>query len=128
MKPFSEDVRRRIVQGYEETTLSYADVASRFQVSVNSVRRYVHQWREHGHVRPAVPRPRSTAKLGTTAEQWLVTMARTQVDASQDELRQEVKAHTGIEVSQPTICRLLHRAGLTRKKRRTARRNRIGQT
>ena len=124
MKPFSEDLRQRIVQVYEENTWSYEEVAARFHVSVGSVRRYVRQWREEGHLSPRGPGPGHAPKLGTEAHQWLVEVAENQVDASQDELRHEVKAYTGIDVSQPTICRLLQRAGITRKKRRNARPNR----
>ena len=124
MKPFSADLRQRIVQVYEENTWSYEEVAARFQVSVGSVRRYVRQWREQGHLSPKGSGPGHPTKLGTEAYQWLIAVATTQVDASQDELRQEVKAHTGIDVSQSTICRLLHRAGITRKKRRNVPPNR----
>jgi len=127
MKPLSEDLRQRIVQAYEENTWSYEEVAARFQVSVGSVRRYVRQWREQGHLSPKGPGPGHAAKLGAEAQQWVIEVATNQVDASQDELRQEVKAYTGIDVSQSTICRLLQRAGLTRKKRRNARPNRIRQ-
>lgn len=124
MKSFSEDLRQRIVQVYEEATWSYEEVAARFRVSVGSVRRYVRQWREQRHLAPKGSGPGHPTKLGKEAQQWVIEVATNQVDASQDELRQEVKAHTGIEVSQPTICRLLQRAGLTRKKKRNARPNR----
>jgi len=125
MKPFSADLRQRIVQVYEEATWSYEEVAARFRVSVGSGRRYVRQWREHGHLAAKGPGPGHPTTLGTEAQQWVIEVATNQVDASQDELRQEVKAHTGLEVSQPTICRLLQRAGIPRKRRRHAPRNRI---
>jgi transposase len=124
MKPFSEDLRQRIVQVYEENTWSYEAVAARFQVSVSSVRRFVRQWRQTGHLTPAPSGGGQPQKLGGEAQQWLLDVANNQVDVSQDELRQEVKAHTGMAVSQPTICRILQRAGITRKKRRNARPNR----
>src|SRR5512136_3202 len=107
MKPFSEDLRQRIVQVYEANTWSYEEVAARFHVSVGAVRRYVRQWREEGPLSPRGPGPGHAPKWGTEAYQWLVEVAETQVEASQDELRHEVKAYTGIDVSQPTICRLL---------------------
>jgi transposase len=127
MKAFSEDLRQRIVQVYEEGNGSYEQVAARFQVSVGSVRRYVRQWRHTGQLTPAAPGGGQPMKLDPAAQQWLVEVANNQVDVSQEELRQEAKAHTGIAVSQPTICRMLQRAGITRKKRRHGRRNRTHQ-
>jgi len=124
MKPLSEDLRQRIVQGDEDTTLSYHEVAARFQVSVSSVQRYVQQRRKQGHLAPAWPGGGPAMKLDAAAQQWLIEVATAQGDASQEELCQEVQAHTGIAVSQPTVCRILQRAGLTRKKRRTGQRNR----
>jgi transposase len=127
MKPFSEDLRQRIVQIYEENTWSYEEVAARFQVSVGSVRRYVRQWRNTGHLTPAAPGGGYPMKLDTAAQQWLVEGATNQVDASQGELCQEVQAHTGLAVSQPTVCRILQRAGITRKKRPNGPQNRTGR-
>ena len=45
MKPLSDDLRKRLVAVYEETEVSYVEVAARFHVSVSSVRRFVKQWR-----------------------------------------------------------------------------------
>lgn len=124
MKPLSRDVRQRIVQVYEEGTWSYEEVAARFQVGVGSVRRYVRQWRQHGHLDPAPPGGGQPQKVDAAAQTWLFEVAEQQVDASQDELRQELQAHTGIAVSQPPICRLLQRAEITRQKKRNGQRNR----
>jgi transposase len=52
MNPFSRDLRERIVAVYEETALSYPQVAARCQVSESSIRRFVKQWRDTGTVEP----------------------------------------------------------------------------
>lgn len=117
MKPLSSDLRQRIVRVYEDTPLSFRAVAARFQVSVSSVQRSVQQHRKQGHLTPAPHGGGQSMKLTAEVQQWLVEVANAQVDASQDELRQEVKARTGVDVSQPTVSRLLKQAGITRKKK-----------
>jgi transposase len=128
MKPFSRDLRERIVAVYEETELSYPQVATRFQVSESSVRRFVKQWRDTGMVEP---KPAANGRYPAIDDVGVTVLAefiKTQSDASQDELRAQLAVHTGTFVSQPTICRTLQRARITRKKRRNAPQNRNGKT
>lgn len=113
---------------YEETEWSYPQGATRFQVSESSVRRCVKQWRDTGMVEPnptANGRHPAIDDVGVTV---LAAFIKTQSDASQDELRAQLAVHTGTFVRQPTICRTLQRARITRKKRRNAPPNRNGKT
>jgi transposase len=127
MKPFSNDLRVRIVDVYAEGKLSYPQVAARFQVSVSSVRRFVKRWREVGAVLPK-PAAHRHPKVDATGMAVLEAFLRAHVDASQEELCAHLQRTTGVVVSQPTMCRLLHQAGLTRKKRRNGRKNRVGNS
>ena len=121
MKPISDDLRTRIVNVYEETELSYPKVAARFQVSESSVRRFVKQWRERGTVTPHPPGGGHPSRLDEAGVALVTELANTQVDATQDEVRDMVTEKTGIQVSQPTICRILQRGNITRKKNDTRR-------
>jgi transposase len=122
MKPISDDLRTRIVNVYEETELSYSKVAARFQVSESSVRRFVKQWREKGTVTPQPPGGGHPSRLDEAGVALVTELTTTQVDATQDEVRDMVAEQTGIHVSQPTICRILQRTNVTRKKNDTGRR------
>ena len=122
MKPISDDLRTRIVNVYEETALSYPKVAARFQVSESSVRRFVKHWRERGTVAPHPHGGGHPSRLDETGVALVTELANTQVDATQDEVRAMVTEKTGIHVSQPTICRILRRGNVTRKKNDTRRR------
>jgi len=117
MKPLSEDLRTRIVMIYEETDVSYPQVAERFQVSESSVKRFVKQWRETGTVTPHPPSTGPSPKLDEAGMTVLKTLVKMQGDASQDELRVLMAQETGTLVSQPTISRALSRAKITRKKK-----------
>jgi transposase len=120
MKPISEDLRTRIVTVYEETEVSYPTVAARVQVSESSVRRFGQQWRDRGTVRPHPHGGGPPSKLEETGMSLVTTLANTQGDARQDELGALGTKQTGMDVSQPTICRILQRADVTRKKTRRA--------
>jgi transposase len=123
MKPLSNDLRTRIVTAYEGTEFSYKDVAARFQVSVSSVRRFVKQWRETGTVTPKAPANGQQPKIRGEGETVLKHLVKTQVAASQEELCECLALEIGTRVSQPTLCRALRRAQITRKKRRNGRRS-----
>ena len=127
MKPLSEDLRERIVAAYGGPEGSYPKVAVRFQVSESSVRRFVKQWRERGTLAPRPPANGQPCKLNQEERETLSMLVVTQVDASQDEIRHRLAENTGILVSQPTICRMLQRARITRKKRRNAPKNSTGR-
>ena len=118
MKPFSNDLRGRIVAVYEETEWSYPQVAARFQVSESSVRRFVKHWRDTGSVEPRPAANGRRSKIDAVGVAVLTEVVKTYVDASQAELCDLLAGATGTLVSQPTICRALQRARLTRKKRR----------
>ena len=51
MKAYSQDLRQRILQTVDEGK-TQAQAASLFKVSETTVKRYVRQRREKGHVRP----------------------------------------------------------------------------
>jgi len=49
---YSIDLRKKIVWAYQDENASYSKVAKSFKVSVNSVKRYVKQYREEGDLSP----------------------------------------------------------------------------
>ena len=49
---YSIDLRKKIVWAYQDENTSYSKVAKSFKVSVNSVKRYVKQYREDGDLSP----------------------------------------------------------------------------
>jgi transposase len=54
MKPYSTDLRTRIVQAYENREGAMRQLATTFRVSVSCVRRLLKHYRETGRV---VPKP-----------------------------------------------------------------------
>jgi len=116
MKPYSLDLRRRVLDAYRNGEGSQRRLAARFSVSLSFVRNLLRLVRETGG---ASPRPRGGGhrpKLDPQAMSAVVRLVRATPDATLDELREQVLRQTGREVSRATMCRAVRRAGWRRKK------------
>ena len=118
MKPYSIDLRERVVSAIEKGDGSFRKVAQRFCVSKNCVERWVTQKRTEGHV---VPRKQG-GSVSTAMEHkaQLMTIFEQQPDATLAEYCELLFDATGRWVSQSTMCRTFQRLGLPRKKKRCA--------
>ena len=116
MKAYSQDLRQRVLRAIDSGE-SQIETAEAFAVSVPTIKRYLRQRRETGHVLPkAIPgRP---ARKGAVLQAHL----RAQLEAHPDATREEhcclFQAEHGIEVSTASISRARASLGWTRKKRR----------
>jgi len=112
MTPYSQDLRRRIVDTVERGEGTIRQVAERFLVSASFVTRLLQLYRRtgsveprpHGGGNPAVLTPEDLGRLGQ--------FIREQPDATLE----ECAAHLGTPCSPMTISRALSRLGLPRKK------------
>src|SRR5258707_15761318 len=97
---------------------SQSEVAEMFAVSRASIKRYLKQRRETGHVLPkAIPgRP---AKKGAVLQAHLRAQLEAHPDATREEHCRLFQADQGIEVSTASISRARDVLGWTRKKRRS---------
>jgi transposase len=115
MKPYSQDLRQRVLRSIDAGA-SQAEVAETFAVSVATIKRYLKQRRETGHVLPkAIPgRP---AKKGAILQAHLRAQLEAHPDVTREEHCRLFKATHGIEVSTASITRARQALGWTRKKR-----------
>jgi transposase len=116
MKPYSEDLRWRVVRAVGKGT-PREEVAEQFEVSVPTIERWLRQRRETGGLAPKpVPGPVAvkTAALLEALPERLVDHA----DATLAVQCSWWYEATGVEVSTATMSRALTRLGWTRKKRR----------
>lgn len=119
MKPYSNDLRRRIVDAYESGDHSLEEVAERFGVSLASVKNFVRRKRETGSS-DALPH---AGGHKPSLHQKHSTFVRDAISESNDltlkELCLRLKQKDKKEVSLPTMSRLLQGLGLPRKKSRS---------
>ena len=121
MKALSMDLRERVAKA-KGTGSSYV-VAERFSVASSWVRKIWIRARTLGSVAP-LPRGGNRArKVDVEGEGLIRQWLREQQDLTIDELRERYRVERGIAVSEPAMRRTVNRMGLSRKKRRSLRRN-----
>jgi transposase len=123
MKPYSNDLRRALVAAYENNDYSQRTVADLFGVSPATVRNILRRKRETGM--PDL-KPRGggkTATLGQPVRDRVRQLLAKRNDLTLAELCDQIAQEYQQRVSVPTMCRVVHRLGLRRKKRRSTRRN-----
>lgn len=127
MKPYSDDLRRRIVEAYSKLEGSVREVAMRFKVDPKTVQNYLNLQRKTGGVAPRPHGGGPEPKLDDAGVQHVRTMVEEKNDRTHAEIVRELEARTHVKVSRATVWRALDRLGLTRKKKRPVRASRIGR-
>ena len=122
MKPYSQDLREKIIRALESDDETQEEIANRFSVSPSFVVKLWRRWRTTGSCAPmphAGGRNRSLLPSQATIRREL----KRQPDLTLAELCQKVVADGGTSVSAKTMCLELQRLRLPRKKSRSTTRN-----
>ncbi|NJL41327.1 MAG: transposase [Leptolyngbyaceae cyanobacterium SM1_4_3] len=117
MRPYSCDLRQKIVELYNNGEGSIRQLADRFVVSPDCVRRLLKQERETHSIAPKayVGGPKPT--LQQQHLQVLEQLLQADNDATLVELASRLQQQTQLQVSPSTISRALKKLGITRKKK-----------
>jgi transposase len=118
MRPYSQDLREKIVRALEEPEETQEEVADRFSVSLSFVAKLWRRWRETGSC-AALPHAGGRARSLKGHEAWLRREVAAQPDVTLSELRERVAEAGAPVVSLATICAELQRLDLPRKKSRS---------
>ena len=115
MKPYSVDLRQKIVDAYEQKEGSQRELARRFKVSPNFVRLLLKRHQTEGTIEPKPHTGGVAGKLENhlTLVEQLVAQDN---DATLEELCAQIEQQLEIRVSPSTLCRTLQQLNLTRKK------------
>lgn len=113
MRPYSIDLRERIVAAVERGEHSLRQIAHLFSVSLSCVVRLLQRQRRTGSVQPRPHTATRPRKLDPAAETRLRELIAQQPDATLAELRDRL----GIPCCLMTIARALERLQITRKKK-----------
>lgn len=117
MKPYSTDFRTKIVETKQKTNESIQQLAERFGVSYSFVRKLLKRYEAKGTVEPAAHGGGKLPKLNPQQFETVVELVEEDNDATLQQLCARLEEKTGIKLSIPTMCRLLQRLELTRKKK-----------
>ena len=122
MNPYSEDLRKKIVQALHRG-MGKSEAARTFSVSLSSVKRYAKMADERRSLAPK-KRPGSEPKTGEDARRLLEADLEERPAATLAADRREyLRRVAGVGVSESTVSRMLKRLGFSRKKGRWERAN-----
>jgi transposase len=115
MKAYSQDLRLRVLRAIDAGA-SQSQVAEQFVVSVPTIKRYLKQRRESGHVLPKAIPGRPNVK-GAALQAHLRAQLQAHPDLRREEHCRLFKEAHGMQVSPASITRARQALGWTRKKR-----------
>jgi transposase len=116
MKPYSLDLRQKIVDAYAEGTISQRQLARQFRVALSFVETLLKRYRETGSVAPKIRTQQTPTKLNSEQLDILRQLVATRNDATLEELRDQLEQQTGVRVSRSTVDRMLTKLNLSVKK------------
>ena len=119
MNPYSNDLRRRIVETYETGEHTLTEVADLFSVSLATVKNFLRRKRQTGSTDALPHAGGRQPALSEKARSFIREALQQDNDLTLDELRRRLQARHKQAVSRPTLCRLLQALGLPRKKSRS---------
>ena len=117
MKPYSTDLRKKIIDVYEEEKISQRQLAKRFRVAKSFVQKLFKQYRETGSIEPKKRSQQTPTKLNDEQLNFLQSLVEEKNDATLEELSEDLADATGILISRSTVHRMLKRLNLTFKKK-----------
>ena len=114
---YSSDIGWRVVWQRAGMGLSFRDIATRLQIGLSTAHRMYKKFEETGEVAPIKPGPRPDLhKLDEIHELYILGLLVENPGLYLKELCQYIYTATGTTVSGSTVCRVLQKNGLTRKK------------
>ena len=124
MKPYSMDLRERVVAGCDAREGTREQIARRFGVSDGWIRKLLRRRRETGSIAPLPQNPGRKPALNDRQRQRLRRLIERRPDATLKELREAL----GLKISIAALDRAVRGLGLTFKKKRSRRRSRSERT
>ena len=124
--PLSIDLRERVVAAVAEGA-SFHRAAARSGVSVSSVRRWLQQFAQQGHVAPKPTHNDDRLPAIEAHADLILSLDEARPERFLRELR-DALAEQGVQTSTSGLSRFFARHGITRKKGRCTRLSRSGPT
>lgn len=118
-RPFSDDLRRRILEALERDEGSEPELAVRFGVSYGYVKKIRRHQLRTGQLTRVPHRPGRKPKFSEPIRERLRSWLRQQPDLSLGELRDKLREQAQLGVSRPSLWVVLRQMGLRLKQSRS---------
>jgi transposase len=120
-KPYSEDLRERLIAAVEREDLSCREAARRYRVSPASAVRWVQQYRAQGRT-TALPMGGDRRSVLKPERVWLLSLIAKQKDLTLMALSARLRAERGVKADASMLWRFFRSEGISFKKNRSRRR------
>jgi transposase len=124
MRPYSVDLRQKILDTYLAGGISQRQLSERFRVTLSFIEKLLKQHRDTGSIAPKVRTQQTPTKLTSAQLETLAALVSKNNDATLAELQEQLKQATGVIIGRSTVDRMLSKLNLTRKKNATPDRKR----
>lgn len=115
MKPYSQDLRERVIAALEAGDERQAEIADRFAVSKSTIEKWWYRWQATQSC-AAVPQRHGPARTLHDCEAFIRTEVAHQPDVTLAELCERVAEQQATQASPSMMCRTLQHLKLPRKK------------
>ena len=122
MKPYSQDLREKIVETIQANEESQPEIANKFGVSLSFVEKLWRRWRSSASLAP-LPHAGGRKRALADDQDRIRAQVAKQPDVSLSELCERVAKAGGAPSSQSMMCREVKRLNLPRKKSRSTTRS-----
>jgi transposase len=119
--PISKDLRERVVEAHLAGKGTYLQLAELFEIGAASVSRWLRRHREKGELAPEPPGGGTPARIPRDKYGTLKRLVAEKPDRTVEELRDEWEKRFGLNLSRSAMQRALLGAGITWKKKDSAR-------
>jgi transposase len=116
MAAYSIDLRQKIVHAYERRLGSQHTLADVFGVSLSFIEKVLRRYRTTGELGPKPHAGGQKPRVDAAAQAFVRQVVHDNPDATLEELCAWLADATGVRVSLATMCRVVHRLGVPRKK------------
>ena len=113
--PYSADLRHRIIWQRFAMELQFRTIAKYLCVAIGTVHNICKLFKETGSVAPGKPDSSNARILSKYSELFVVGLLLENPSLYLGEVCKKINSVLGIDISASTICRVIHRHGLTRK-------------
>jgi transposase len=118
MKPYSLDLRQKVVDAYAAGGISQRKLAKNFRVTLSFVQSLLKQQRESGTIAPKIRTEQTPTKLNDEQLEILRQLVTEQPDATLAELRERLQQKTEVLIGVATVDRMIRlKLKLTLKKK-----------
>ncbi len=116
MRPYSIDLRNKIVEIWKNENISIRKLAKRFGVSKSFIQKLIKKYQETGDIRPLPQGGSPPCKLNREQLIILVELMEKNNDATFEELSKLLEKTTGVKVGKSTIGRISQKLNYSLKK------------